>query len=338
MATTLQGEQLTPTFAKYSTVGGVAGSLRLVSTGEATNILPLAVVLQTAAGVTYTASGGGGGGGGEVTIGDPTTATNQAAVQAPGTSGAYALAVQGVTGGTPMNVAITSGGGGSSNTVAPTAPGTSATTANPVQGVTGGVPLPVSGTFYQTTQPISAASLPLPSGASTSAKQPALGTAGTPSTDVLSVQGAASMTALKTDGSGVTQPVSIASLPALATGANTIGAVTPLVAAAAVSATNPMPTTSGQFARTDKSGTITAGGTAQTLFAAGAITHGGYFQNLSTAGIYLRDDGTAASAGQGSVLIPANGGFWYWDVTGVPPTSVSIFCATTGSVFTCKVW
>ncbi len=58
------------------------------------------------------------------------------------------------------------------------------------------------------TQPVSAASLPLPTGASTAAKQPALGTAGTASTDVLSVQGITSMTALKVDGSGVTQPVS----------------------------------------------------------------------------------------------------------------------------------
>lgn len=55
---------------------------------------------------------------------------------------------------------------------------------------------------------VSAASLPLPTGASTSAKQPALGTAGSASSDVLSVQGIASMTALKTDGSAVTQPVS----------------------------------------------------------------------------------------------------------------------------------
>jgi len=60
------------------------------------------------------------------------------------------------------------------------------------------------------TQPISAASLPLPTGAATSAKQPALGTAGSASTDVLTVQGIASMTALKVDGSAVTQPVSIA--------------------------------------------------------------------------------------------------------------------------------
>lgn len=68
--------------------------------------------------------------------------------------------------------------------------------------------VPVTGTFWQATQPVSAASLPLPSGASTSAKQAALGTAGTASADVLTVQGIASMTALKVDGSGVTQPVS----------------------------------------------------------------------------------------------------------------------------------
>lgn len=54
------------------------------------------------------------------------------------------------------------------------------------------------------TQPVSAASLPLPSGAATAAKQPALGTAGASSTDVISVQGIASGTAL---------PVSIASVP-----------------------------------------------------------------------------------------------------------------------------
>jgi hypothetical protein len=68
--------------------------------------------------------------------------------------------------------------------------------------------VPVSGTFWQSTQPISAASLPLPTGAATSAKQPALGTAGTPSADVITVQGATSMTPVKVDGSGVTQPVS----------------------------------------------------------------------------------------------------------------------------------
>jgi hypothetical protein len=58
------------------------------------------------------------------------------------------------------------------------------------------------------TVPVSALILPLPSGASTAAKQPALGVAGTPSTDVLTIQGITSMTALKVDGSGITQPVS----------------------------------------------------------------------------------------------------------------------------------
>jgi hypothetical protein len=56
--------------------------------------------------------------------------------------------------------------------------------------------------------PVSASTLPLPTGASTAAKQPALGTAGTASSDVITVQGITSMTALKVDGSAVTQPVS----------------------------------------------------------------------------------------------------------------------------------
>jgi len=61
------------------------------------------------------------------------------------------------------------------------------------------------------TQPVSAAALPLPTGAATSAKQPALGVAGTPSTDVITVQGAPTGTPI---------PVSNASLP-LPAGAST---------------------------------------------------------------------------------------------------------------------
>lgn len=47
-----------------------------------------------------------------------------------------------------------------------------------------------------TTLPISAASLPLPSGASTEAKQPSLGTAGSASANVITIQGIAGMTKL----------------------------------------------------------------------------------------------------------------------------------------------
>lgn len=53
------------------------------------------------------------------------------------------------------------------------------------------------------TLPVSAASLPLPSGAATAAKQPALGTAGTASTDVITIQGIASGTVVPvSDGGG----------------------------------------------------------------------------------------------------------------------------------------
>lgn len=60
----------------------------------------------------------------------------------------------------------------------------------------------------------------LPTGAATAAKQPALGVAGTASADVITVQGIASMTALKVDGSGVTQPVSGTVTAAQATAAS----------------------------------------------------------------------------------------------------------------------
>jgi hypothetical protein len=76
------------------------------------------------------------------------------------------------------------------------------------------------------TQPVSAAALPLPTGAALSAKQAQPGTAGTASADVLSVQGIASMTPMKVDGSAVTQPVSgTVTVNALPTGANVIGHV-----------------------------------------------------------------------------------------------------------------
>lgn len=87
--------------------------------------------------------------------------------------------------GTPIPVVVINWSGGT------------ATIAGTVTANQGGAPwsttisgnVAVTGTFWQTTQPISAAALPLPAGAATSAKQPALGTAGTPAADVLSVQG-----------------------------------------------------------------------------------------------------------------------------------------------------
>ena len=60
---------------------------------------------------------------------------------------------------------------------------------------------------------ITAAALPLPSGAATAAKQPALGTAGTPSADVITVQGIAGGDAVAVD-TGLTQPLTDAQLRA----------------------------------------------------------------------------------------------------------------------------
>jgi hypothetical protein len=96
--------------------------------------------------------------------------------------------------------------------------------------------VPVSGTFFQATQPVSAASLPLPSGAATAAKQPALGTAGTPSADVVTVQGNANGTALPvapnvTRGSGAldanTQRVTLATDSAAVSALTSIDSKTP---------------------------------------------------------------------------------------------------------------
>lgn len=85
-----------------------------------------------------------------------------------------------------------------------------ATAANLNATVTGTVAASQSGTWDINNV---SGTVSLPTGAATSAKQPALGTAGTASTDVITVQGIASMTALKVDGSAVTQPVSIATVP-----------------------------------------------------------------------------------------------------------------------------
>lgn len=83
--------------------------------------------------------------------------------------------------------------------------------------------VPVSGTVTANagsgTLAVSAASLPLPTGASTAAKQPALGTAGTASTDVISVQGIASMTPLLSTVTG--SLTNISGTISLPTGAST---------------------------------------------------------------------------------------------------------------------
>jgi len=74
-----------------------------------------------------------------------------------------------------------------------------------------------------TTLAVTAAALPLPSGAATAAKQPALGVAGTPSADVISVQGVSGGEPLQVD---VIQPVTVKLAPQAWVHASTNSTVT----------------------------------------------------------------------------------------------------------------
>jgi hypothetical protein len=82
-------------------------------------------------------------------------------------------------------------------------------------------------------------------------------------------------------------------------------------------------------AGTDKSGSITAGGTAQTLAAANSTRRGLTVQNISTGDLWINETGgTAAANGAGSFKLAA-------DATANIDTNqaVSIVGATTGQKF-----
>lgn len=143
-----------------------------------------------------------------------------------GTPSADVITIQGSVGMTPIRVDFSSAGTqpvslasiplATNAAIASKQPafgssGTASVDVLTIQGISGMIPLRVDGSAN--TQPISASSLPLPSGAATSAKQPALGTPGSASSEVITVQGVASMTPLRVDGSASTQPISATSLP-----------------------------------------------------------------------------------------------------------------------------
>ncbi len=91
-----------------------------------------------------------------------------------------------------------------------------------------------------------------------------------------------------------------------------------------------------QGALADRSGTITAGGTAQQLAAANAARLGLLVQNLSTGDLWLNMLGTA-TASQPSLLLAA-GAYWESPVGFGAVGAVSIFGATTGQAFSAKEW
>lgn len=77
---------------------------------------------------------------------------------------------------------------------------------------------------------------------------------------------------------------------------------------------------------------ITAGGTAQELFAANAARKSFEFQNQSDSAMWL-DFGATAAADAPSLYVGV-GGFYVPPV--VPTTAISVFCATTGKKFYAK--
>lgn len=85
---------------------------------------------------------------------------------------------------------------------------------------------------------------------------------------------------------------------------------------------------------TDKSGTITTGGTAQAAIALNANRRAFYIQNLSAGDLWFSDTTTAVAASP-SIKIPAGG--LYESMPGNCPTAaISIIGATTGQAFAAR--
>jgi hypothetical protein len=163
----------------------------------------------------------------------------------------------------PVTGTISGGGGDASaanQTNVQANAGSDATKAISIQGITSGKAVPVS-----------AASLPLPSGASTAAKQPALGTAGSASADVITIQGVASMTKLLVtpDANSAVNVAQINGVTPLM-GAGNTGTGSPRVTIATDQANVPVAVKTAVGPGTIATGQVTTSTTAGTMVAANA--------------------------------------------------------------------
>lgn len=93
---------------------------------------------------------------------------------------------------------------------------------------------------------------------------------------------------------------------------------------------------SPRVALTNRSGTITAGGVAQTLMAGNTSRGGFLLQSQSTGDLYFSAIGTA-SASTGSIWLPA-GAYFEFPANGITTAAISIFGSTTGQPFTSWEW
>lgn len=88
--------------------------------------------------------------------------------------------------------------------------------------------------------------------------------------------------------------------------------------------------------KTDRSGTVTSGGTQQTLMALNASRRGFEVQNQSTGDLWISELGNAAAT-QPSIWLPP-GAYYVPPDAGVPTAAISIFGATTGQAFAAREW
>lgn len=101
---------------------------------------------------------------------------------------------------------------------------------------------------------------------------------------------------------------------------------------AALSTTTPLPVQSANATPTNRSGSITTGGAAQTVMAALSTRKGYFFQNISSEIMWGSWVGTAAPNTAGSFPIQPNGIIRSTQVC--ETTALSIYGATTGKVYT----
>jgi hypothetical protein len=88
---------------------------------------------------------------------------------------------------------------------------------------------------------------------------------------------------------------------------------------------------------TDKSGTITLGGTAQVLMAANLSRKGWLVQNNSAGTLWINEIGGTAVQTQPSISIAA-GSLYTSPTPGASNAAISIIGATTGQAFTAREW
>lgn len=137
------------------------------------------------------------------------------------------------------------------------------------------------------------------------------------------------------------------SVQSLATAIDGNGNLVPLHAAAAtdsqgvataVGPQNPLPVVNtAAIAASDGSGSLAAGGSAQTLFGGIVPANGFLVQNNSSAALWISDVGTA-SAGGASIQLAANGGVFATPSGYKPAGAVSLYGATTGQAFAARRW